>query len=87
MFSSRPVQAMTGAAMAAIRRRMRLDRAVTASLALCLAVPLLTLPGAPAHATDATENESADISASVLEQEQEASLAGIEIRRRRGSTC
>lgn len=69
------MQTMPSAAIAAIRRGMSGNRTLDTSLALCLIVPLLMLADGvhPAHATDATETDLTDSSATVLEQEQEAS--------------
>jgi len=68
------VQAMSGAAMAAASRLVRLHRALPASLVLGLTASTLMLPLAtvPAYSLDETELDSASV-ATDLEQEKEAS--------------
>lgn len=75
MWSLRPVQTMSATATAVIRRGMSGNRTLAKSLALCLMVPLLVLADGihPARATDPTETDPVDTSATVLEQEQQAS--------------
>ncbi|MEM5470618.1 murein hydrolase activator EnvC [Hoeflea sp. AS60] len=68
------MQTLSGTAMAVISRRLRLGQALHGALAIGLLASTLIVPfgAAPAHATDATEPESASV-ATELEQEQEAS--------------
>ena len=75
MWSPRTVQTLSGAAKAVIGRSMPCSRALATCLAVCLLVPLVVVADGtrPASATDATETDSPDLSATELQQEQEAS--------------
>lgn len=75
MWSPRTVQTLSGAAKAVIGRSMPCARALATCLALALLVPLFVVADGkhPAAATDATETDSPDLSATELQQEQEAS--------------
>ncbi|MGJ8572351.1 MAG: murein hydrolase activator EnvC family protein [Hoeflea sp.] len=72
MWSPKPVPTMSVTATAVIRLGMSGNRMLATSLGLCIVVPLLILADG-AHPAHATEIESADTSATVLEQEQRAS--------------